>query len=123
MVDEQESLVVKIRPFQFSGTACLSYTEGKLINVEFLVSKKGSVVYGYFQTVAKLLSASLRRNVSISVIIEKLKEVHIFEPSGHSDLGRFESFAEYIAAFLEKYGKYPEKSKIESKQIQGKKEK
>jgi hypothetical protein len=85
MVDEQESLIVKIRPFQFSGTACLSYTEGKLINVEFLVSKTGSVVYGYFQTVAKLLSASLRRNVSISVIIEKLKEVHIFEPSGHSD--------------------------------------
>jgi len=106
-----KALTVRIKPFQFSGRASLSYKDEKLVNVEFMVSKRGSIVYAYFQTVAKLLSAALRRNVGIGIVQEKLREVYDSEPSGMSDLGKLESFAGYIAEFLEKYKRYPDEIK------------
>jgi len=100
----------------FKGKAILAYKDNKLVNIDLSVSKRGSIVFGYFQTVSKLISASLRRKVSYKVMIEKLKEVYSFDPSGFSDLNGKEpikSFSEYFILLLEKYYNY---SRQESKQ-------
>ena len=105
-----DSITRDISACGFKGKALLTYHNNKLINLDLAVSKRGSIVYGYFQTVSKLISASLRRKVSYKVIIEKLSEVYSFDPSGFSDLNKgkpIDSFAEYIIILLENYYKYP----------------
>lgn len=108
-----ESIIRKLRVFEFSGKMVLTYEEDHLRNIEFYVSRRGSIVYHYFQTVGKLVSLALRRKIGKKKIIEKLMEVSASEPQGFCDMSAnrddpLNGCAEYIARILDKYYAKPQ---------------
>ena len=105
-LNEFNAIVKRTTVFGHNAKIVFSYNgDDKLRNLEMYVNKKGTIIYTYFQTTAKLVS-SLLRHSDKETVIEKLKEVEIGEPSGWIEGEHYKSPAEYILQLIDKHYLY-----------------